>query len=291
MRFIPKLKQWITNPFRIYLPHDFKVPLTWFALSVFIGIAIQSVRVKHLVIVDFFSTTYIQWLNYLSMVIDGTYLFGFGVLFSFLLQSAYYLIATVSLGVLLFRLIMSLDNPNSRKILGWLVIFVFLGFSFRIYAPNVNLDLLNSEQLSEYNGCPDGIIPEVLTLNIVDFPGLPEEYKGLDIIKQVSKWKDSQPIEDYIPEGSVYLFEPACKAGSSEGQNVNDYYCNNLKYSKSITPISEEGVIGKTQNSQFVISLVLTLVPNQNLQSEEVNFQRQKVGDFEVISAQCKPLK
>ena len=96
----------------------------------------------------------------------------------------------------------------------------------------------------------------------------------------LTKWNDSQPVKKY---GDKLSYGVVCKNGFSEGQNVNYYYCNDLYYQKSVTPIADNGVIGKTVNTEYIISLVLQEKSRMFFKGLGNTY-----GVFEVIDAQCK---
>jgi len=95
-----------------------------------------------------------------------------------------------------------------------------------------------------------------------------------------TNWNDGQTID----------ISGKCYWGHLEGENVNLVYCNDLDYSKTTTPVSKEGVVGKTQVIAYSVNLIL--------EKEKVNvlsipesfgfFTEIPVTTYKVISYTCK---
>jgi hypothetical protein len=49
------------NRFHIYIPHEFRFPFAWTIFFAIVGIALQSIKEKSFVFVDFFGKKYIAW--------------------------------------------------------------------------------------------------------------------------------------------------------------------------------------------------------------------------------------
>lgn len=227
------------NKLKVYIPHEIKKPLIWFLLASVIGIIIQSVEEEKLVFIDFFCKNY---MSVLSAIIDSfvgiSMILGIGTVLIALLSVFYYMIMTICLLIIIYHLILTLNKKNTQKILLYLIILIGGIFLFSNFLLNGKINLNNQ--------CPEGLIPT--KINVLDSE-YKVSYNELSNKKRLEdNWSDGLPII-----GSKYGTD--CVKGSQEGENINHYYCRNLKYTKSETPINLEGNIGKTQTTNYTIDL------------------------------------
>jgi hypothetical protein len=108
--------------------------------------------------------------------------------------------------------------------------------------------------------------------------------------KNISIWKDSQPILEYQTEPyfDSNTHDYNCRQGNLSGENIY-YYCYNLQYTKSETPISEDGFIGPTKTTNYIIDLTLQKIkkyPKLSIWLKEGEYW----ADFEVVNAKCKKI-
>tara|TARA_Y100000310_G_C20617018_1_gene781169 strand:+ start:154 stop:708 length:555 start_codon:yes stop_codon:yes gene_type:complete len=117
-------------------------------------------------------------------------------------------------------------------------------------------DLGNSASIVQNkNGCPNNIIPDNSIHFIYNFMKLDkvnlilshsgEEYwgDGIQIQSPDRNYRDRRNSD--------------CLKGSAEGENVNFWYCKDFIYQNQTTPISEEGVVGETTTTRYLVDIVL----------------------------------
>jgi len=110
------------------------------------------------------------------------------------------------------------------------------------------------------NSCPEGIIPEKITLiegtidNYWSHYSGKREYKLYSGDKEiVSTWDDGSKI--IVPD--PLYFKNYCRKGESIGENKNHYYCSNLKYDNLFEEIDKEGNIIKKNHIQYIVNFEL----------------------------------
>lgn len=165
----------------------------------------------------------------------------------------------------------------------WLVIFVLVLITAFIYYGNFY------NQKPQNIQCPNEIIPQTITFQIEDWwyhttanLYLPK-YSGMP----PSLWADNISVsKDYKIRGTI---NPVCVLGSKEGENVNYYYCYNLTYSKSETPISKEGVLGKTKITNFEVDLVLN--QTESFTTSIPGGLSVGIAKLKVISSNCRKIE
>ncbi len=167
----------------------------------------------------------------------------------------------------------------------FIIILVAIRY-FYIYGDSIKIGSINPSS----DSCPEGIIPTqlILTQELMPFnPSGPflDARSDSTVFNGYSKFSDKIVYSDFgfkwvlgnshIPfdyydscstwaDGQNVCFysgmNKLCHKGSAEGENINFVYCD-LKYEKinSTTPISTDGVIGKTEvvTTSYDIQLVL----------------------------------
>jgi len=158
------------------------------------------------------------------------------------------------------------------------------GFRSLYYESKNSLNLLFSKSNIKTD-CPIGIIPLEVELSDMMMPFVDlGEYYGKRQIEQTpySLWADGETMNWY---GTYSNFDSLCHQGKSEGENINLVYCNGFSYSKSTTPISESGVIGKTTTVSYTINLILQKESERNINAFAWgNFH---VTKYKIISSEC----
>ncbi len=132
--------------------------------------------------------------------------------------------------------------------------------------------------------CPIEIIPEKIFLNealmhfqsYIDFQGK-ERLMGYS---SIGTWADGQTMDLFGSD-----FQSVCKQGELEGENINLVYCKNIDYSKTITPLSEEGVIEQIKTISYSVNLVLEKESERVIDSSA--FGDYPVTTFKVLSSEC----
>lgn len=141
-------------------------------------------------------------------------------------------------------------RKNKRILIFIAVLVILLGvvyaFSSGIIS-NINIGNLPNTI------CPTGIIPDKLLVLETKVPfisyDLASGNTGTPVGYVTPSWADGSPI-------NFDVFSKPCHIGSSEGENVNDFYCS-FDYSKSITNVSSSGIIGKTTDINYEINLTM----------------------------------
>lgn len=262
--------------FKIYLPREIKKPLIWFVIASVIGIIIQSSKAGHFVFIDFFGKNYLYVMKTLwDGFITSALLLGFFNTIILLLEVFYYIIMTISLIIIIYHLIATFNKKNTKKLVLYLVIIVGVIILLNSFAFQGKVGLKD-------NKCPEGIIPDrLLVVENKIFGGIELANGNIDSKNFVTpKWADETEIK-------YDIFNPPCHQGSSEGENVNNLYCSFI-YSKTTTNISDEGVIGKTENVEYKINFVLERddSPNQ-LEVVKSETPSARLVYYKVISPIC----
>jgi len=136
-------------------------------------------------------------------------------------------------------------SKKSHKGLWILIILIILiGFVWAYNYGYIKLPNISSNQnIIDKNRCPEGIVPTIISMKNYF------EYDGTGLL-----WFDGTAMNKFKPD--KFSPPPAlCRKGEFEGENVDYFYCNNLIYSKIETNISEEGIIGKTTTTNYMINL------------------------------------
>lgn len=112
--------------------------------------------------------------------------------------------------------------------------------------------------------CPGGIVPEHIYLNkdLLGIYNYTEPYFGNYFsMLPWSYWADGSEMNLMDQDwGSLNRGYSLCHHGREVGENVSLIYCNNLSYSKSITPISEGGIVGKTESVSYKVNIIITKI-------------------------------
>lgn len=230
-------KDWLN----IYIPRKLRAALAWLVVSAIIGIWIQSAIASQFVFGEFFYKNFVLWLKTLSELLDASVIFGYGPFFSYLINNFYYITGAISLVMIVFHLITTIQERNTRRIIFLLGVIGLLAFLIVEYGGDYSFDFLSTcEQKASK------LVPENLTLYF------DVTYK---LIKEDNNWNDGQIIVDSLDEEYSVGFLP----GESSGQNVNYYYLEpasflvsqpGLTYSQRI--ISNEGDILGTNSFRIV---------------------------------------
>lgn len=140
-----------------------------------------------------------------------------------------------------------------------------------------------------YFVCPDEIVPE--TMELTQDLRTYETYisKGEELYSKntYGRWKDGQKMLLFRHMSAVgpnmYNF---CHQGYQEGENVNLVYCNEVTYNKVETLISEEGIVGKTKVTNYLVDFILEkgeqIGVYYNIDGEQI------ASKYKIISAICK---
>ncbi|MEK6945400.1 MAG: hypothetical protein AABW63_01265 [Nanoarchaeota archaeon] len=232
--------------FRVYIPNEIRKPLIWFIIASIVGIVWQSIKNHHLVFVNFFWKNYTNSINILGQSLQAGLFLGFKIVFIVLLEIFYYVIMTVCFLIIIYHLILTLNKKNTQKIFVYLVIIIGLVILFSYVQQHSSIS-------ASKNTCPEGIIPDKLLITENKIPTLTLSLTSGNTFTQAGSvtpsWNDGSPIE-------YDFFNPPCHQGSSEGENINYFYCS-FDYSKSVTNVSNEGTIGKTTNTYYKINLIM----------------------------------
>jgi len=179
------------------------------------------------------------------------------------------------------------------------VILIIIGLILAYNSGYIELPKINlNSTLDSSNYCEENIIPEriELTENLNKF--YTEVFNGRLVFVEGShaigerytnsqtNWKDGQIIELFNYDD----WENKCHKGYLEGENINLVYCNNLKYSSSKTPVSEEGIVGKTTTTSLSINLVLEKEKVEVLSIPPLGLGSVKevpITTYKVISSDC----
>jgi len=154
------------------------------------------------------------------------------------------------------------------------------------------------------NGCPVGIIPEKIELTqdfqkfytgifanrlfIVEGSHIiegSETQQTEQITNSKTNWADGQIIE------LMDFAERKCHKGQFEDENIDLVYCNDLKYSSSKTPISDEGIIGRTTTISLSIDLVLEKEKVETLIIPPIalgSAREVPIMTYKVLTSECK---
>ena len=127
--------------------------------------------------------------------------------------------------------------------------------------------------------CPSNIIPERFAVSVsagINSP--PLVIPGSITVNYYTSWEDGTAIEiDASRYHGDSLLARECHSGSSEGENVNYVYCDNLLYNNN--PVSSDGTIG--EKISYRISLVLD--------SKDTNWNGIN-ANMKIVSASCEKM-
>lgn len=175
-----------------------------------------------------------------------------------------------------------------------IIVIVTLGviyYSGIIDIPKIGTEITGKAISKNVNkiSCPENLVPRLIVLNKFDLFFYDDHY-GDEYTRYTSgdgKWLDGEKLS--LTDNR---YNSLCEEGSKEGQNVNYYYCYNIEYNKQNTPISEEGVIGKTEVKKFYVDLVLEKVMEENMPFIKVNGfnagDDNPIRTFRLVSYECK---
>jgi hypothetical protein len=153
------------------------------------------------------------------------------------------------------------------------------------------------KNIGNFGQCPKGIVPQVIEFQNTCHPWA--ETNCVLELDSGSLWGDGIKVGLYDYMGKMQTYSEdfpvvVCNKGSSEGQNVNYFYCGNLVYSKSSQLISSTGVVGKNEVGEYNIDLVLQEINASNSSRPPKNAFGLEVyvppthSYFKVISSTCK---
>lgn len=147
-------------------------------------------------------------------------------------------------------------------------------------------DLL-SDSSDTYN-CPPGIVPENFYLSD-NLKTIQREMDGAEVYfheEYVGKmnWSDGQPLFLRTRD-----FKDACYWGKHEGENISLVYCKGLDYSKTEEVISEDGIVGGTSSTNYLVDIVLEKKSTAVLNEVSKTSRKPKYNltTFRVLSSNC----
>ncbi|GBE19645.1 MAG TPA: hypothetical protein ENG87_02275 [Candidatus Pacearchaeota archaeon] len=165
-------------------------------------------------------------------------------------------------------------NRKAKYIL--IIVVVLIGLVWAYDSGYIEIPKTQTTALEKYK-CPSDIIPTFLSTEDYD------SWDGTGLY-----WYDGTPMSKY----REYTHTPAldlCRKGKFEGENINYFYCNNLIYDKSETEISEEGKIGKTITTRYVINLEVKKY--KDMEKDAGIYGIQKWVEYQVTNSLCFPVE
>ncbi|MBU2576520.1 MAG: hypothetical protein KKF50_02260 [Nanoarchaeota archaeon] len=149
---------------------------------------------------------------------------------------------------------------------------------------NLGGSLLSSE-------CPEGIVPEVMIMDnkqltfVKNMTGIYRDYPEAVSFSSMFYWNDGVQSDLDATDDGFYYYN-LCHKGQSGGENINYIYCEDLPYSKTITPVSDEGVIGKSETISYSIDLVLEEESVRTV--NDMMYGDVPISSNRIISSKCK---
>lgn len=187
---------------------------------------------------------------------------------------------------------------DAKDLVIWIIVIIGLMFVWSQYlSPDsynyFERNFLNSQQEKTTQAnlipieCPEDIIPESINMDnrvmqpkeIIANTANTKNYPETVTQNSIFSWKDGEKGDMHSAEGSL------CHKGKLEGENINLIYCEQLPYHKITTPISEEGIIGESEELHLSINLVL-----EEIDVKVVNtmlYGDVPVSTNKVISSEC----
>jgi hypothetical protein len=175
-----------------------------------------------------------------------------------------------------------MKGKNKNIFIIGLIIVILVCLVIYAYGDNIK----SSVSINNKHTCSDKIIPKNITFDIYFNPYATNPKQGL-VLSDNTKWADgsrvgvwiTSPVFEYDEQKKEYKevvsykgildmstagmnYEPVCVRGSQAGENINYFYCRNLAYYNSTTPISPSGEIGNTDIIQYKINLILKVINN-----------------------------
>ncbi|MFH1133729.1 MAG: hypothetical protein V1735_04505 [Nanoarchaeota archaeon] len=131
------------------------------------------------------------------------------------------------------------------------------------------------------NGCPPGIIPTSMKFQIhPEAPKIGGMGGQAAFLQLQESWNDGTRIGFSNPVQLMIT----CTHGEKEGENVNYWYCRDLKYTNTKLIVSEDGTIKNSREFDLLITLTLKEVGRRDLGTHTPIDE----GNFTIIHAECR---